>query len=114
MKLTPINQYQVVIIKLSDQEYEQIEDLAACNYTVEKIAMYLSQDPVEFVREYNKPESLIRYHFEKGILTANFEIDSALLKNAKTGNITAVDTFQKRQESVLLHNLKRKFLNNGY
>jgi len=105
--------FVVVPIKLSQEEYENIEDLAACNYTPTQVAMCLDVDPVEFQRQLNDDTSLIYHHFNRGILLSNFEINQKLLDNAKSGNITAVEIFQKRQESVNLHNIKRRILNGG-
>lgn len=106
--------YKVVPIKLSQEEYEALEKYAACNYTPEQIAICLDVDVLELKRQLAKPDSLVYHHYHKGLLESNFLISEKLLENAKSGNITAVDTFQKRQESVNLHNLKRKYLNGGY
>lgn len=108
------NDFQVVPIKLCEEEYADIEKLAGTGYTPEEIAMYLSVDPIEFKRQLAKEESTVRFHYNKGILTTNYEISEKLLENAKSGNITAVEIFQKRQEAVFVHNIKRKFFNNGY
>lgn len=108
------NDYQVVPLKLSQEEYDSIESLSGCNYTPDQIAMYLDVDVFEFKRQLVNTESLVYFHYNRGILVSQFEISSKLLDNAKSGNITAVEVLMKRQESVNLHNLKKKFFNNGY
>lgn len=104
---------QVVTLKLSQEEYETIENLAACNYAPREIAVYLECDVVEFMRQFNKPDSLVRFHYDKGILTAQFEIDNKLLENAKSGNITATQEHKKAQDKRLFENHKMRILNEG-
>lgn len=106
--------YQVVPLKLSQDEYEDIEKYSACGYTPEQIALVLDVDAQEFMRQLQDPNSLVYHHYHKGPLETNFKISDKLRENAESGNITAVEVFQKRQESVTLYNLKRKFLNGGY
>ncbi|WP_372744287.1 hypothetical protein [Lutibacter sp.] len=105
------NYLQVSELKLSQEQYEQIEDMAACNYAPTQIAIYLDCDQKEFLRQYHKPDSLVRFHYNKGILTAQFEIDEKLLQNAKTGNITASQEHKKAQEKRLFENQKLRILN---
>ena len=95
-------------MKLSQEEYEQIEDLSAANYGVDKIALYLSQDKAEFRREWEKADSLVRHHYDRGQLVADFEINQKLLENARSGNITAAQIFEKNRERVQVENLKEQ------
>ncbi len=106
--------YQIVPLKLSEEEYAELENLAACGYTPRQVAMCLDVDPAEFERQLQIVDSLVHFHFTKGILQSDFEISSKLLDNAKSGNITAVEIFSKRRGAVNLHNLKSKYLNDGY
>lgn len=101
-------------IKLSQEEFDTIEKLAACNYTPQMIALYLDVDLNEFMRQYLVPESLIRHHYRKGLLESEYLISQKLLDNAKTGNISAVDTFEERQNKVNLRELKKRIFNDGY
>ncbi len=103
----------VIELKLSQEQYETIEDLAACNYSPKQIAIYLDCDETEFLRQYHKPESLVCFHYNKGILTASFEVDNKLLENAKTGNITAAQEHKKAQDKRLFNNHKMRILNEG-
>lgn len=104
---------QVVTLKLSQEEYETIEDLAACNYAPRECAVYLDCDVKEFLHQWRKPDSLVRFHYDKGILTAGFEIDNKLLENAKTGNITAAQEIKKAQEKTAFENHKMRIYNEG-
>tara|TARA_R110001606_G_scaffold17436_2_gene67712 strand:- start:43 stop:372 length:330 start_codon:yes stop_codon:yes gene_type:complete len=105
--------YLIVPLKLSQEEYETIEDLAACNYAPRDIATYLSCDINEFMLQYYKPDSLVRFHYNRGVLTAQAEIDSKVLENAKAGNITATQEHKKAQENRLFENHKMRILNEG-
>ncbi len=107
------NNLQVTELKLSQEQYETIEDLAACNYAPRQMAVYLDCDEAEFMRQYYKPDSLVRFHFNKGVLAANFEVDQKLLENAKTGNITASQEYKKAAEKREFYNQKMRILNEG-
>ncbi|WP_027064580.1 hypothetical protein [Maribacter sp. Hel_I_7] len=95
-------------MKLSQEEYEQIEDLSAANYGVDKIAMYLSLDKKEFRIDWENLNSLVRHHYDRGQLVADFEINQKLLENARSGNITAAQIFEKNRERVQVENLKEQ------
>ena len=107
-----MNYLQVIELKLSQEQYETIENLAACNYSPTQIAIYLDCDKAEFLRQFHKPDSLVREHYDRGILVAAFEIDNKLLENAKSGNITAGQEHKKAQEKRLFENQKLRILNN--
>ena len=87
-------------MKLSQEEFETIEDLAASNYAPSQIATYLSLDKKEFLERWNDPESTVRHHYEKGKLSADFEINQKLLTNAQI--------FEKNRERVNVENLKQQ------
>ncbi|MFB9055064.1 hypothetical protein ACFFVB_18430 [Formosa undariae] len=95
-------------VRLSQEELEQIEDLAACNYLPEKIALYLDVDEVAFMRDWFNPDSLIRTHFNKGVLQAQFEIHQKQLEGAKSGNITSAQIYLNLSELQRTENLKKK------
>jgi len=101
----------VVELKLSQEEYETIENLAACNYSPTQIAIYLSADKEELIRQCNKPDSLVKHHFDKGVLTAQFEVDNKILETAKSGNITAAQELKKLQDKRQFENHKMRILN---
>lgn len=98
-------------LKLSDEEFETIENLAACNYTPFHIAMYLDIEKRAFLSEYSNPESKVRHHYNKGVLQASFEKDNEILKNAKAGNITAYQESNKAAEKRAFENHKHRILN---
>ena len=89
-------------------EEETIEQLAGCNYSPRDIAIYLSKDVNEFLAEFKDLESEIRLHYDRGRLIADFEINEKLLTNAKAGNITAAQVFEKNRDRVQTENLKNQ------
>lgn len=93
---------------LSQEDFEIIEDLSATNYGPDQIATYLSLDKLDFRKEWENPESKIRFHYDRGRLTADFEINQKLLENAKSGNITAAQIFEKNMERIAVENLKEQ------
>lgn len=100
-------------VRLSQEEFEQIEDLAACNYSPEQIAKYLDIPKEDFLHAYHKPKHLVRIHYDRGQLVADAEINMKALETAKAGNLTAMQIYQKNREMVTLENLKRKILFGG-
>jgi len=93
---------------------EIIEQLAACNYSPKQIAQYLELDAAAFISKYEDKESDVRHHYDKGRLVAEFEINQKLLENAKSGNITAAQIFEKNRDRVHVENLKQQiFFING-
>src|SRR5680860_1842452 len=93
---------------LSQEDFETIEDLAASNYGPDQVAKYLSLDKTDFREEWNNLKSKIRHHYDKGQLTAEFEINQKLLDNARSGNITAAQIFEKNRDRVQTENLKNQ------
>ena len=76
-------------IRLAQEELEQLENLAGAGYSLEQIAMYLDVPKAAFIAEYFDLESLVHYHYQRGILMVDAEAGMKLAENAKSGNITA-------------------------
>jgi hypothetical protein len=101
---------KIVSMELNDEDYKKIEDLAGCNYSPDKIAMYLNVDAKAFLRAWNDKASQIRFHYDRGILIIQAEADMKLVESAKTGNITAYQQYQKQSLLNKIDNLKKKQL----
>ena len=80
-------------LKFSEDEYTAIHDLAGCNYSPEKIALYLDVDKKEFLQLWYQKESLVRQAYERGKLVADFNISNKQKELAEAGNITAAQIF---------------------
>lgn len=94
--------------ELTPVDYQNIEQLAAVNYQVKQIAMYLDVDPKEFQREYSDPDSKVRWHYDRGRLVAQAEIDKANLKRARDGNLTSIQQWKKDSSLRAVENLKKQ------
>ncbi|EHO13819.1 hypothetical protein [Myroides odoratimimus] len=85
-------------MRLSDEEYTAIEDLAGCNYAPEKIALYLDVDKKEFMKLWFDRTSLVRTAYDRGQLQAEFEVNKQQKLLAQAGNITAAQIFLKESK----------------
>ena len=102
---------------LTPEQLKTIEQLGGLHYSPEKIAMYLELDRKEFLSEFhtveNDPEyksGNIRYHYDRGLLLAQTEVDKANLKRARDGNLTSVAQFKKDVTIQNFENAKRRIL----
>lgn len=89
-------------MQLNDEQLETIETFGSLNYPPEKIVMILNIDHDDFFIDFNMPDSdpayapgQIRYHYDRGQLMAQAEIDKSNLKRAKEGNLTSIAQYKK-------------------
>ena len=61
-------------LKFSEEELSQIEALSGAGYSPEKIAMYLDVDKKKFLKEWKNKDTIVRYHYDRGLL-----LDSAAI-----------------------------------
>lgn len=92
----------------TEEQFNDIESLAALNYTVNQIAMFLDLDPQIIIDEYQDEDSEFRYHYTRGQLVAQVEIDKKTLESAKSGNITAQQRYDKKVRDNRLHQAKQR------
>lgn len=93
--------------ELQDLTIDQtIERLAAVNYSYDEMAIYVGMKKSAFRKEAVKEDSKIWTAIQRGRLKADFEISDKLSQNAQSGNITAVQQFQKIREQKDIENLK--------
>lgn len=85
---------------------ETIERLAAVNYSYDEMAIYVGMKKSAFRAEATKEDSKIWTAIQRGRLKADFEISDKLAQNAMSGNITAVQQFEKIKEQKHVENLK--------
>lgn len=100
----------ITIVILDEEQYEKIEQLAGANYSPEDIASYLKIDRKQFVDEYNKENSKIRYHYNRGQLVVRANDDIQLYESAKSGNITAYNQLEKAKAANKLEQVKKKHM----
>lgn len=87
---------------------ETIEQLAGAGYGPEKIALYLGTDVRKFLREWRNPESLYRYHYDRGVLMVDAQVGAKLAANAAGGNITAVQQLAKLRTEQFIEDCKKQ------
>ena len=97
---------KAIALRLADEQLEEIEDLAGAGYGPEKIAMYLDVPRKDFMKDWNTPDTFIRYHYDRGILSTDASIGIALANNARTGNITAAQQLAKIRYEQYLQDCK--------
>lgn len=96
--------------RFSEEELTSIEDLAACNYSPEKIALYLDVDKKAFLQTWNNHESFVRLAYDRGKLVAEFSINQKQKELAVAGNITAAQIFLKESEKNEVNNIRNRIL----
>lgn len=95
-------------MELTPAQYKDIETLSALNYSVKQLAMYLGVDYQKFQKEFHDMDSKIRYHYERGKLITQAEIDKANLKRAKDGSLTSIQQYKKDATAQKLEVIKKQ------
>lgn len=97
-------------LKFSEEEYTSIHDLAGCNYSPEKIAIYLDVDKKAFLQLWYQKESMVRQAYERGKLVADFNISNKQKELAEAGNITAAQIFIGMREVTEVERIRDQIL----
>ena len=97
-------------LKFSEEEYTSIHDLAGCNYSPEKIALYLDVDKKAFLQLWYQKESMVRQAYERGKLVADFNISNKQKELAEAGNITAAQIFIGLREVTEVERIRDQIL----
>jgi hypothetical protein len=95
---------------LSDEQLQAVEDLAATNYSPEKIALFLDMDKACILQHYYNPLSEFRTAYDRGQLQARFLVNQKQLELAKSGNITAAQIYLKEAEITRTENVLKNVL----
>lgn len=94
----------------SEEELTDIHNLAGCNYSPEKIALYLDVDKKEFLQLWYQKESLVRQAYERGKLVSDFNISNKQKELAEAGNITAAQIFIGLREVTEVERIRDQIL----
>ena len=97
-------------LKFSEQEYTHIHNLAGCNYSPEKIALYLDVDKKAFLELWYQKESLVRQAYERGKLVSDFNISNKQKELAEAGNITAAQIFIGLRKDTEVETIRNRIL----
>lgn len=101
---------KTIHIRLAQEQLEEIENLSGAGYDIDKIAMYLDVPKKELRKEFNDPDSFVRYHYDRGILIVDAEAGIKLAENTKSGNITAHQQLVKIRASQRLEELRKRIM----
>ena len=101
---------QSLELKFSEEQYTDIHNLAGCNYSPEKIALYLDVDKKEFLQLWYQKESEVRMAYERGKLVADFNISNKQKELAEAGNITAAQIFIGLREVTEVERIRDQIL----
>jgi hypothetical protein len=96
--------------RFSEEELTAIHDLAGCNYSPENIASFLEVDKKAFLKTWNDKSSLVRQHYDRGQLMAEFNVNNKQKELAEKGNITAAQIFLKESEKNKINNIRNQIL----
>jgi hypothetical protein len=97
-------------LRFSDEQLTDIHNLAGCNYSPERIALYLDVDKSAFMRLWYQKESEVRMAYDRGQLESEFKINAKQKELAESGNITAAQIFLKEAERNEINNIRNRIL----
>lgn len=97
-------------LKFSEEELTSVHDLAGCNYSPEKIALYLDVDKKAFLQLWYQKESEVRQAYERGKLVADFNISNKQKELAEKGNITAAQIFIGLRKDTEVETIRNRIL----
>ena len=98
-------------MNFTDQQIEEIEKLSALNYTVKNIAVYLNIRIVDLQNEFDIKESVFRYHYFRGPLVSQANIDIQVVNSAEKGNLTAIQRNDRSRVITNFINIRDSLLN---
>jgi len=87
---------------------EEVVQMASCGLTLSEMASYLCISKKQFKAQAETPDSKIYNAILKGKLMTEIAITSQQKVLAESGNITAVQVFEKRMESKETQELKER------
>lgn len=87
---------------------EQVEIMAGCNYTPTEMAIYLNVAKKPFIAQANTPDTKIWLAIQRGKLKTELNISAQQKTLAESGNITAVQVFEKIRERKRTEEIKNK------
>lgn len=90
----------------TDEQIQSVEKLAGLNYTFKQLAMYLDVSFNDILKEYEDKESKFRYHYDRGSLMSQAEIDKGTLDSAIGGNVTAMQQFERVRQARHFENIR--------
>ena len=97
-------------MEFTEEQIEEIESLAGINYTIKQMAMYFNIPIKELQRQFDDKTSEFRFHYDRGQLIAQAQIDMKVLESAKGGNTTAQQQIEKIRDARKFENIRDQLL----
>lgn len=95
---------------INDIDLEELERLAGIGFTPEKIAMYFKINQDDFIREYLATDSILKFHFDRGILLCQAQEGLTAMASAAKGNITHAQRLDKIRSSIEFEEKKKEII----
>jgi hypothetical protein len=96
------------MIDLTEQQLNEVEQLAALNATVTVIAKRLKVSVDRLFTAYHIEDSPFRQAYEQGKLKIKLEKERQLIQQIKEGSVTAIQIHDKREEETRLATAKQR------
>lgn len=87
---------------------QEVERMASCGFTYSEMALCLDLSKNEFIKQATTPDTKIWLAIQKGQLGTELEISFKQKQLAASGNITAVQVYEKLMLKKKLQKLKEK------
>lgn len=100
------------VLKLTDEQFEELEKLSALGYSFSELAMYFDLPEEDFSRMAEDNSTEIYYHIRRGILMSNALEQLGVMSNAEKGNVAAIQELSKIRYRRQFELAKRELLFN--
>lgn len=99
-------------VSLTDEQFEELEQLAAMGYSNQDIALYFNILYEDFNAAACDPESRVNYHIRRGILVHQAKEQMGIMASAESGNIQAFSALSKVRYQRDFNTARRDILYN--
>jgi hypothetical protein len=98
-------------IHLTPEQLDELEALAATNYTPRECAKYFGKDVRQFLAAYEDEFHPIRKRYDEGLFRCRAEILIAQANSARTGNITSAQVYLKAMDDKHFETQRERLIN---
>jgi len=98
---------------LIDMDWDEYEKFAAIGYSPENIAMYYKIDKFEFMYYYMQVDSVLEFHYKRGILVHQATEGMNMIKDANS-NVTQAQRLDKLRERIDFQNARDEIIYGGF
>lgn len=94
---------------LSEEQYQQIEELAGANFSLRRIAQFLDVNEKIFIQIANTKGTRVYECINRGRMAVEFSINKAMIEKASKGDTSANYQFEKNKEARQVEEIKKHF-----